>query len=178
MNLSWVTRFCLLGIDFDTSLKNIIKINYRKKLTQIEKLLLHYTKLDLSLLGKITVIKTLAVPQLVYFLTVLPSPCESLFFQLDKLGDGSTKIKSAKMEKYIPGGGLKLTNIRFLHYGLKLSWIKRLISTDGSWQSLFMHIFNINKYRFWELDIQSITHYFSPGYKSFLERCYANLDRL
>ena len=72
-----------MGIDFETSLKNIIKINYKKKLTQIEKLLLHYTKLDLSLLGKITAIKTLGLPQLLYFLTVLPSPGESLFLQLD-----------------------------------------------------------------------------------------------
>ena len=102
------------------------------------------------------------MPQLVYFVTVLPTPAESLFLKLDKLlknfiWGGSTKIKSAQMEKDIPGGGLKLTNLRFLNYSLKLSWIKRLVNTDGSWQSLFMHIFNIDKYRFWEFDIQSIT---------------------
>ena len=85
---------------------------------------MHYTKLNLSLLEKITVIKNLAVPQLVYFLTVLPLPGESFFLQFDKLfknfiWEGSPKIKSAQMEKDIPGGGLKLTNIRFLNYGTK-----------------------------------------------------------
>ena len=52
-----------------------------KKITQIEKLLLHYSKLDLNLLRKVTVIKTLAVPQLVYFLIALPSPGEPFFLQ-------------------------------------------------------------------------------------------------
>ena len=127
----------------------------------MEKLFLHYSKINLSLLGKITVIKTLAVPQLVYLLTVLPSPGKAFFDQIDKLFKSfiwgrSTKIKLRQLEQDISQGGLKLTNLRFLHYGLKLSWIKRLVNTEGGWQSLFEHVFNMEKFRFWELDTKSI----------------------
>ena len=93
-----MTSFCLLGIDFDTSLKNIIKINYEKTLTQIEKQVLHHAKLGLSF-WEINVIKNCL---LVYFLTVLTSPGESFFLQLDTLfknfiWGGSTKINGKKI---------------------------------------------------------------------------------
>ena len=70
--VSWVTRFILLGMEFDTNLQEMVKINYENKILEIEKIFNLYEKHKLSLIGKITVIKTLAIPKIVYLLTTLP----------------------------------------------------------------------------------------------------------
>ena len=72
LNLSWIDTFMLLGISFHTDLETMTELNYKAKVTAIEKILQSYGKRRLSLIGKITVIKTLAVPKLVYAMKVLP----------------------------------------------------------------------------------------------------------
>ena len=49
----------------------MININNEKGITDIEKMLNVYRKFKLSLLGKVNVIKTMAIPKLVYLFSVL-----------------------------------------------------------------------------------------------------------
>ena len=161
LNLKWVQQFVLLGITFNTNLPDIINLNFTPKVHEIEKLLLAYKKWKLSILGKITVLKMMAIPKLVYLLTVLPSPGAKFFSYVeglfkDFIWDGSVKITLSQLEQDISQGGLKLTNLRLFHSALKLSWIKRLIATTGSWQKLFEVNVRQAKDLFWELDIQSL----------------------
>ena len=65
----------------------------------------------------------------------------------------------SQLEKHISQGGLKLTSLIHFHSALKLSWIKRLIPTDGSWQKLFEQNVKLSKHMFWELDIKSLLFY-------------------
>ena len=74
LNLSWVNRFTLLGIEFDSNLNITVLLNYEKKIYEIEKIFVQYKKYNLTLIGKVTVIRTLAIPKMVYLLTCLPSP--------------------------------------------------------------------------------------------------------
>ena len=61
-----------------------------------------------------------------------------------------------QLEKDIPEGGLKLTNLRTFDRALKLSWIKRLVSNYGSWQCLFEISSGLNRKYTWELDKKSL----------------------
>ena len=70
--IQWV-EFKLLGVTFCTNLDKMKDINYNSKLSDIEKLLKEYKKCCPTLLGKITVINTLAIPKLV-LMSVLPNP--------------------------------------------------------------------------------------------------------
>ena len=51
---------------------------------------------------------------------------------------------------------LKLTNIRDFNKSLKLSWLKRLLTTEGSWQAIFENYCGIPKKMVLELDGKSL----------------------
>ena len=62
----------------------MMELNYCKKINEISQVLTDYSDKGLSLIGKITVIKTLAIPKLVYLFTVLPSPSNKIIQNLEK----------------------------------------------------------------------------------------------
>ena len=92
----------------------------------------------LSLLGKITVIKSLAIPKLVYPLTVLLNPTlehikaikQSMFsFIWDNKPD---KIKRDVLIKDYKLGGLKMLDIDMFINSLNCSWIKRIYDNENT----------------------------------------------
>jgi hypothetical protein len=52
---------------------------FRKKIIDVSKILKSWQHIKLTLLGKVTVIKTLALPKLIHLLTSLPNLKQSLF---------------------------------------------------------------------------------------------------
>ena len=102
-----------------------------------------YKKFKLSLIGKVNVIKTLALPKLVYRFAVLPNLDNSTLVKIKNLfkdflwGKGQVKIVTKQLEKTIGEGSLKLINIDLFNKTLKLTWIRRLITTSGYRQNLF-----------------------------------------
>ena len=127
LTLKWVKKFKLLGIHFSVNLEEMVDLNYREKILDIEKLFNLYRRFNLSIVGKVTVIKTLALPKLVYLLSVLPTPDKKIINKIDQmistfLWDGKPKIARSFLENDINQGGLKLTNIMLFNCALKLSW--------------------------------------------------------
>ena len=160
--LNWVDQFDLLGITFNLKQEKMIQLNFHKKLVDIDKLLNMYSKFKLSIIGKVNVIKTLAIPKLVYLFTVLPTPEREIFNVLEKrfsdfLWNGNrVKIHTKQLEKTIENGGLKLTNLIDFNKALKLSWVKRILNTSGGWQDMFEEVVGLNRKTVWELDTQSL----------------------
>ena len=66
--------FRVLGINFSKTIENIVGINYQGKLEEIKKAISKWNKRQLTPIGKVTVIKTLLAPKLIYLLTNLPDP--------------------------------------------------------------------------------------------------------
>ena len=82
--LNWsVSNFKLLGIDFSLDLSSMPDLNFRKKIIDVSKILKSWQHRKLTLLGKVTVIKTLALPKLIHLLTSLPNLKQSLFNDLN-----------------------------------------------------------------------------------------------
>ena len=101
-------------------------------------------------MGKITVIKSLAVSQIVYLLSSLPSPQKVVHeinsilydFLWDSKGD---KIKRTEIiNDYDNKGGLKMIDIQSFHASLKTKWVKSYLNTEnkGKW-----HVFSITTWR-------------------------------
>ena len=96
-------------------------------------------------MGKITVIKTLALPKLIHLFTSLPNLCEAKLNELNRLfynfiWDGKTeKIKrNTLIGDYIEGGLKMLHLYSFIAY-LKMSWVKRFLKNlEGGWQSILL----------------------------------------
>jgi hypothetical protein len=54
--------------------EDLIKLNYDEKKVKIKNIFQSWSKRSLTLFGKVTIIKSLIVPQLTYLLSVLPNP--------------------------------------------------------------------------------------------------------
>ena len=162
-NVEWVTNFDLLGITFDLNLEKMLDINFNKNINEIEKVLIFYKKFKLSLTGKVNVLKTLAIPKIVYSLTVLPNPGSHVLTRIEKLfqdflwGSSTVKIANGQLEKDLSEGGLKLLNITNFNHSVKTGWIKRLVQSSGTWQNIFEQTICPCKKLTWELDIDSLT---------------------
>ena len=130
LNLNWVKHFKLLGIEFTNNIELMMDKNYHPRLANIEKFLNSYAKRKISLVGKITVIKSLAIPKLVYPMSVLPKLSEEMLNLLHKLfrkfiwGTSKPRMTLSQLEQDFVEGGLKLTNLFCLNDALKLAWIK------------------------------------------------------
>jgi hypothetical protein len=116
-------------------------LNFRKNIIDVSKILKSWQHRKLPLLGKVTVIKTLALPKLIHLLTSLPNLKQSLFNDLDKLffnfiWDGKPeKIKRNTLIADFEDGGLKMIHLQQFNAYLKISWVKRFFSNlKGGWQ--------------------------------------------
>ena len=123
--LDWsVSNFKLLGTDFSLDLSYMPDLNFRKKIIDVSKILKSWQHRKLTLLGKVTIIKTLALPKLINLLTSLPNLKQSLCNDLNKqffnviwdekcnekyLGtDGRTHARTdgqTEVKQYAPSGG-------------------------------------------------------------------------
>ena len=72
-------------MNFSVSLEEMVKSNFMIKILEIEKLFNLYKRFNLSLVSKVTVIKTLSLPKFVYLLTVLPNPGKNIMKRIDQL---------------------------------------------------------------------------------------------
>ena len=152
MKLNWShENFRVLGIDFSLDLNCITDINFTKKIKEVKAILKSWQHRKLTLLGKITVIKTLALPKLIHLLTSLPNlpqtkinDLNSLFYKFIWNGK-SDKIKRSTLIGDIYQGGLKMIDLQSFNIYLKVGWIKRLFSNlDGDWQKVLL--FNLQSY--------------------------------
>ena len=96
------------------------------------------------MMGKITVIKTFALPKLIYpFTVLLDSPrkaiqklnSEIFSFKWDSKPD---KIKRTSLYRDYKNGGLRMVNFEYFLNALKASWSKRIFddeSTSTLWKS-------------------------------------------
>ena len=79
-NFKWTNNFvAALGVTFASNPQLVMKLNFLPELQNIELTLNNWQRRDLSLIGKITILKSLALSKLTFFVTVLPKP-DNFFF--------------------------------------------------------------------------------------------------
>ena len=162
IKMTWSNSFTLLGIDFNTDLKQMIKNNYESKVQIIKNTLNSYKKRHMSMLGKVTVLKTIIIPKLVYLMKVLPSPNMAFFAEMERCfknfiwEEKKPKIIISQLEKDIAEGGLRLTNLSVLNKALKITWIPKIVKEEGLWQDLFESSIVSNRKNIWMQDLLSL----------------------
>ena len=124
-------KFKRLGIIILTTgnQKDLIEEHYYNKKEMLEIIKKTWQKRDLTLHGKLTIIKSLITPQLTYAQTLLPSPGELFLNDIEKIIlNFFWDVKPAKIKKTIlfkekTEGGLNLTNIKIYAKSVKFQWI-------------------------------------------------------
>ena len=105
-------------------------MNWESKIETIQKLLDSWRTRKLTLFGKILIIKSLALPKLVYPASILPLPSDiikrvnTLFFKF--IWGKSEKIKRNVLTNEYYNGGLKMIDLESHFNALKAAWMTRL----------------------------------------------------
>ena len=144
-NLVWgATSFDLLGIAFSVDLNSMIKLNYEKYLCQARDIVKHWNRRYLTPIGKITVIKTFIITKFIHIFTTLPNPPEEIKKSINDIifkflwDQKPDKIKRTQVARSYYQGGLKMINLENFILGLKITWIRRLLTQSYSpWITLF-----------------------------------------
>ena len=116
-------------------------LNFQEKIEKMRNCLGAWALRRLSLIGKISVIKSLVVPQIIHILSPLQSnpqiinEINVLFFNFLWNGKGD-KIKRDVVIRDYPDGGLKMLDIISFNKAVKVVWIKKYLdeNSKGKWK--------------------------------------------
>ena len=144
-NLSWPKyKVKALGVWFSVDPEATATLNYNEKLDKVRNVLSCWKYCRLTLIGKITVLKSLVASQLVYLLSPLQTnekvikEVNKLFYSFVWNGKGE-KIKRDIIINDYPNGGLKKIDIQVFSRSLKCTWIKKYLDEEnqGKWKYFF-----------------------------------------
>ena len=139
-----------LGIVFSNNRNKYHELNLIPKIQEFCNCLQRWKRHNLSIIGKIAVIKTFALPKLIYPLTVLESPTPELISLIntniyDYLWDGKPdKISRKTIIQDYKDGGLKMIDLNMFMKAIKAGWVKRLTDNenDGDWKHIYINKLN------------------------------------
>ena len=131
---SWTNEALkILGITISTNIDELLSINITPVIQKINSIVSIWSRRRLSLFGKIIIINSLLSSQLVYKLSVLPTPSTSELKELDQLffnylwNNKPHKIAKKSIIADKAHGGLRMVDIKSKNASLKIPWIKRII---------------------------------------------------
>ena len=108
--------------------------NFKDKIFKMKKLINIWSSRGLSLYGKVTVIKSLVLPKLVYISSLLPTP-QTIIKEVNQLifnflWKGKDKVTRLSTINIYEEGGLKIMDLDSMIKALRLSWLKRVFSSN------------------------------------------------
>ena len=132
--LKWPNQIKCLGIymGHNKELNNIR--NWVEKINDVESLLMRWKKRDLTLFGKVLIIKSFAISKLILAASLLPIP-ENCVKEINKilfnfLWGSKDKVKRIKVIKKVKDGGLGMIDVQSLFDSLKSGWVKRIMCAN------------------------------------------------
>ena len=146
LGIKWPTEpIKALGVFFTYDHKLSHSKNFSEKIVDIKKLINIWSSRGLSVYGKVTLIKSLLIPKIVYTSSLLPTP-EHIVKDLNHilykfLWKGKDKVTRASTINNYEEGGIKMVDIESLIKSLRLSWLKRIFSDNsGAWKNYLEYI--------------------------------------
>ena len=143
ISLNWVTKLKLLGIIFNPHCVNIVEENIQLKKDSMMRTIGMWQGRHLTLVGKITIVKTLLLSQITHVLSSLPSPNDAIVKEINKLlfsfiwGSNRNPLKRVRLCQPLAEYGLGMVDLKSYLMSLKIKWIKRLLAGQKrTWHSL------------------------------------------
>ena len=140
-NFNWpYDPICALGVFFSYNTLKADKLNFDDKLRSMEKVLNIWKCRKLTLIGKINIVKTLALSKLIFNSSNLYLPphvidaANKMIF--DFIWEGKPpKIKKSTIIGEKANGGLKMVDLGIMEIALKVAWIRRIRQdSDAAWK--------------------------------------------
>ena len=143
--------FKALGVWFSLDAQETQSLNVTERLKAIVTLINIWKGRKLSLKGKITILRTLILPQIQFLFSMIFIP-ELTLKQLDKIffeylwDNKPAKIKRSTIISPVEQGGLAMIDVYAIHSVSKCSWIRRLHDkTNSKWKTTCLNLLNIDK---------------------------------
>ena len=156
--LNWTADpVMILGITIALDNDSLMKLNFEASIEKIKLLTNIWQTRDLTWIGKITIIKTLLVSQLLYKFAVLPTPEYKTLKEIDTIlmeflwSKGKHFVSKNTICSTLANGGLNMINISHKEISIKCNWVKRL--SDNSvcaWKNMTKLIIPGDGLSFWE----------------------------
>jgi hypothetical protein len=142
LEIEWVKEVHSLGIFFSYDTDSVVQKNFMDRAKEFKKILDLWLQRDLSLIGKITILKSLAFSKIIYQCGVITSPPK--FIELVNgmaykfiWGNKPEKIKRKTLIADYEKGGLRMLDINSFLKAQKAMWVKRLTQPgNASWKAL------------------------------------------
>ena len=146
-NIAWPEEYVFaLGVAFAYDSTTSYKINFEDKLVTLKNVLNQWAARNLTLIGRICIVKTLAISKLVYNTSVFTLPpnfakkvndiCFKFIWNFKP-----DKVKCQTIILPVDKGDLNMVDFTILDKSLKAAWVKRLQEADGSkWCSVFSSV--------------------------------------
>ena len=144
--ISWKTsQFKCLGVSFSLNVKLIFDLNYREKFKRMKQSINCWRMRNLSLIGKVCVIKTLVLPQLLFLFSVLCIKIPKIFFkELNKVfynfiwNGGRDRVKRRLLCNDYNSAGLAMIDPLIFATSQKMTWVKNLLDDnyEAPWKSI------------------------------------------
>ena len=125
--------FRYLGADFHVVIDKIPDYNYDRIFDKVKRQMISWIKRNITVLGRVTVAKSLLLPQFNHLFMAIPDPSAKLMKTIKvKFFNFIWKNKPDKISrKQVVGtyeeGGLKMPDIEFFNMSLKLTWLQRMV---------------------------------------------------
>ena len=130
----------ILGIYFGYDEKQRNELNFRQTLKSIKKSIHMWKWRNLSILGKIQIIKTFAIPKLMFRVSVIPIPNDlvkevnSILYTF--IWNGKDKVKRCALISDIDQGGLKMLDIESMINARRVICLKKFLEDyPSTWKS-------------------------------------------
>ena len=134
----------MLGLYIGHNKIKMKEMNWDKKIESINKTILYWNKQNLSLFGKVKVIKTYVISKIVFIASLIEVPDEilakikSICFNY-LWGGKRDKIKRTTVIGNKKDGGLDMIDIDAYIMSLKAAWVSKLLRIKGNWKKVFEH---------------------------------------
>ena len=124
----------LLGVTVYPEISVTCTVNYNLKLENIKRIIYAWEHRKLTLMGKVIVLKSHILSQLIYLLSILPNPSKIYIKEVEKLmfnflwSGKNDMIKHDVLCSSKYSGGLNMMHLSTQIKALKIVWVKRLLS--------------------------------------------------
>ena len=134
LGFKWKTCVKFLGIFITYDVKILVEKNFKQRLKKIANLINLWKSRGLSIHGKVSIIKAILLPKMIYPSSFLSTPAtvikefNALVFNF--LWNGKDKV--IRRSTYAPydSGGLKMIDYETIVKALRLSWLKRIVDVE------------------------------------------------
>ena len=135
--ITFSSKVKALGTYFGTDKQECENLNWSDKLESCKKLINSWQQRNLTMFGKVTIVKSLILPKLSFLIQTIPI-ANNIIKQLNSMifnfvwGNKAEKIKRTTLIGNRLEGGLEIPDIDIYSKTLKLKWLKSLCSNDNA----------------------------------------------